>query len=157
MIQSLNKVRLLDLVYFLKNNHSTDFYITENNIRKYPSSKKEIKRLLKISKYGYFSEEKDETNGIILVWESIGNNIKRYYVKINAPDKKIANNLLIVLLWNCNKQLYVKLKNTSKLVNIFKDKKFNFCGIRGSKADEILLNRNVFVKETQNGQYEKKE
>ena len=90
---------------------------------------------------GYISfsvKEKGDYTGIIGVWRSIGGGKKRYYIKLAAKDFNVAKNLLTVLLWNFEQDLYVKLRKDSKFVSAFKNKGFRFKGGRGC---QILLYR----------------
>jgi hypothetical protein len=94
-----------------------------------------LKKLLKLSSEVRIIEEHGDILGLILLWKSIGN-FPRYYVKISAIDERIADKLLTVLLWNTNRELWIKIKKTSKFIKVFRNKGFEFQGDRGN---EILL------------------
>jgi hypothetical protein len=138
MIDQYKKRNFIGLLDFLKTNRSSDFYITEQNIRYFANDEKSLNKILNNSKFVYVQEEKGDIIGIVLVWCSIGNNIKRYFVKLNAINGEIARNLLTVLSWNCFNELYIKVRKDSPFVNVLKEKGFNF---RGDRGREILLHR----------------
>jgi len=123
------------LLEFIKTNRDTDFYLTKNNKRIYIQTIKDLRTFLKSSDKIYIDEN---YQGIILLWKGFGADIKRYYIKLNAINKEIANKLLTVLLWNTNQDLYIKLNKKSKFLEIFKNKNFKFSGGRGK---QILLYR----------------
>lgn len=136
MVENYNKKHFLSLLEFFKFNFNNDFYITSNNIRNFIKDDKSLKLLLKESKDVRIVEEKGDILGLILLWKSFGNNITRFYVKLSAINKKIADQLLTVLLWNVKDEIYTKIKKDSSLLTIFKNKGFVFSGFRGT---EILL------------------
>ena len=70
----------------------------------------------------------------IALWKSIGNGIVRYYIKQNSLNEKIADKLITVLLWNNNKDLYIKMKKSSKFYKVYRNKHFNFKGDRGTQT-----------------------
>lgn len=138
MIDRFKEGQFVGLLDFLKNNKNSDFYITENNIRCFVNDEKSLRKFLKSSKVVYVKEEAGDIKGIILIWTSLGNDIKRYFVKLNAVSDKIARNLITVLLWNYYDDLYIKIHKDSSYVKILKEKGFNFKGDRGK---EILLQK----------------
>ena len=144
MVDRLINKNFFSLLLFLKEHRNNDFYYTENNNRQFIDNEKDLKNLIKISKTIFVLEEKGEILGIILLWIADGNNIKRYFVKMNALNNKVANDLLSVLLWNCDKELYVKLKKDSSLIDIYKRKGFKF---KGNRGNELLLCRYTINKE----------
>lgn len=156
MIEFLNKKKCSDLISvwdFLKRHVHPDFYLTENNQRMFITDYNSFKKLLKQSHNVLFSKEKGDVNGVVLIWKGIGEGVKRNYIKINAIDKKIADKLLSILLWNFNKDLYVKVKKGSIYLSVFKNKNFIFLGGRGRelllfhKIDKKDKKINVILKE----------
>lgn len=134
MIESLKNLKKESglLLEVIKNCNIEDFYLTENNQRLYINNPTALKILLKNSHHIYYEEAK----GLVLVWKSFGGDKTRHYVKLIADDHSTAKNLLTILLWNYEKDLYVKLKKDSKLISAFKEKGFKFVGGRGL---EILM------------------
>ena len=96
-----------------------------------------LKRFIKSSVVGYASEESDY-NGVLLLWKSIGGTVKRYYVKLVAGNKKIADQLLTQLIWDTTQDLHVKVSKQSALLELYKRKGFQFVGGRGK---QLLLCR----------------
>jgi hypothetical protein len=139
MIEKYRKKHFLDLLEFLKKNFDSDFYYTSNNSRVFIKESKQLKEFLKNTDIIYLECEKGDIIGVIAVWKSLGNNVKRYYVKISSRSNITSKNLLTILLWNFYKELYIKIKKNSKYYSILRDKKFDFVGDRGS---ELLLHRN---------------
>lgn len=138
MIENLKykKMELFELWDFLKHNVHQDFYLTEDNRRIYITQFDIFKKLIKQSYLIFVSREFGEVNGVIMVWRSRDKNIKRNYVKISSKDGNIANKLITILLWNHNKDLYLKMNKYSPYLNIFKQKNFYF---RGDRGREVLL------------------
>lgn len=144
MIASLKSLKkesnnLIEIISSCKNE---DFYLTENNQRLYVNNLNVLKNLLKNS-HSVFYEDRSENKGIVLVWKSYGGEKSRNYVKIIASNPETARGLLTVLLWNYDKDLYVKLKKDSSFISVFKEKGFKFAGGRGS---ELLLAKEKFQK-----------
>jgi len=119
-----------------------DFYITQNNQRHYVDSPLKLRQFIKsaLEVYKYENEDGD-IDGVVLVWKSLGANIKRYYVKLVARSPKISEKLLTAINWNFHDELFVKIHKTSPHVNVFKRKGFRFEGDRGK---QVLLHRNKF-------------
>jgi hypothetical protein len=142
MIETYNrKKHLINLVEFLKETDTSDFYITENNFRIYISNIKSLDYFIKKNTVIYVKEIDGNIVGIVTLWKSIGNDINRYFVKLSAKDEDTASSLLMMLLWNVdNKTLFVKIKKDSKFLPVFRDKGFDFAGDRGR---EILLRRRI--------------
>ena len=132
-----NKKYFTGLLDFIRNNRDIDFYLTLDNNRIYIHSFKDLVKFLKNSIKAYVCEDVDY-QGIILLWKGFGGDKKRYYIKINAINKDIADRLLTVLIWNTTEDLYVKLNKKSKFLETFKSKNFKFFGGRGK---QILLYR----------------
>ncbi len=138
MIQNLKKTNndLFSLWNFLKHNVHSDFYLTENNRRVFITDYKSFKRILSQSHSIFVSKEGSDINGIIMLWKGSGGSTQRCYIKINAINENIADKLLTVLLWDTNKEIYIKIKKFSPYLPVFRDKRFNFLGGRGK---ELLL------------------
>lgn len=123
---------------------SEDFYFTHNNERIYVNDSNSLKNLLNES-HTVFYENSESSKGVILVWKSIGADIKRNYVKLLADSPNTARNLLTILLWNFDDKLCVKINKSSLFIPIFKEKGFKFIGGRGS---QILLEKGKYFKST---------
>jgi hypothetical protein len=124
----------------LKNFKNEDFYVTDNNERKTIYDEKTFKKFLKETRSVLIVEERGDIQGIIGVWKSFGN-VERFYIKLNASNEQIANNLLTALLWNNRKYLHVKIKKDSLFLKTFKNKGFEFRGDRGKEVLLILNNQ----------------
>jgi hypothetical protein len=138
MIDRFKKQNFIGLLDFLKTHRNSDFYITDQNVRIFANDEKSLKKILHNSNSTFINEEKGNILGVVLVWCSLGNNIKRYFVKLNATNIEVVRNLLTVLLWNYQMELYIKIRKDSPFVNILKEKGFFFVGDRGR---EILLRK----------------
>lgn len=139
MIIPYKDKHFLEVFEFIKNNYDTDFYDTCNNDRIFINTEKDLNNLLSSSTEIYVNDNNEEITGIILLWKSVGNGIKRYYVKVNALNEESVDKLLTALLWNNGvKDLYIKCKKYSPYIKIFKDKGFVFNHFRGR---ELLLLR----------------
>ena len=133
-----NRVELGWLVEFLNNNNNYDFYLTKDNSRLYITDVQSLRMLLRESIDVYAQKEKGNFTGVILLWRSSGGGKSRFFVKLVAKDKKVAKDLLTVLLWNTNMELYAKIRKDSEFLQVFKSKGFKFKGGRGV---QILLHR----------------
>lgn len=140
--QTKNTTQLANFVYFLDCSDDLDFYFTENNSRFYIRDIPTLKKFLNQScSIFYSSNESSDFDGIILVWKSTGGGIERYYVKLTAENPKIAEALVTNLLWNFNKDLFIKIRKDNKFLNVFKKKGFSFIGGRGY---QVLLKRKAY-------------
>ncbi len=124
------------LVEFFNENRNYDFYFTSDNSRKYITDEKSLRELFRNSEFVYTLIDRGDYVGVILVWKSIGGGKVRYYVKLNAKTSDIARDLITVLLWNCDRELFFKIRKDSLFLNVIKKKGFRFFGGRGS---QILL------------------
>ena len=137
MIVKYNKKKHeIDLILLVKENFNYDFYITENNNRIIIKDNISIKKLFRNVTIAYISENKSEIDGVMLIWQAVGANVKRNYVKFNVLNKKVAENLLNTLVQDYKGKLYIKIKKDSLYLQLFKDNDFRFCHDRGS---ELLL------------------
>lgn len=136
--------QMRDLLDFILNNEDHDFYFTENNARVYVTDKASMKRFFKQCSCSYLKIEKGNVLGFISAWKSLNAGRSRYYVKLNAINAKVAEDLIIALLWKINKELFVKIRHDSKFVAPLKHKGFRFIG---SKGIQILLNKKYIPKE----------
>jgi hypothetical protein len=141
MVENYKKEHFLSTLDFVKNNLNQDFYITKDNHRTNINNSVSLKFLLKECVDNKIVIEKGDILGIVSLWKSLGNSVGRCYIKLNAINEEIADKLLTVTLWNTKQELWVKIKNNSKFLNVFKNKGFIFAGVRGvgDKGDEILL------------------
>lgn len=141
MVITYNNKYYFDLLEFVKNNFSTDFYVTENNQRIFIKDKESLDKFLKTSSIVYIDKVPDGVNGVISLWKVVFDNVKRNYVKLNAKTEKSANALLSTICWTYNCDLYAKIRKDSRFINLFKDKQFRFLGDRGK---EVLLVRHKY-------------
>ena len=130
--------KLAEIMQFIESNQDYDCYFTHDNTRTYITDEKSLKCFLRETICTYVYKENGNVGGLISVWKSMGGDVKRYYVKINAASAKIAQDLLTILTWNFNKELFIKIKKDSKFVEVFKYKSFRFIGGRGV---QLLLQR----------------
>jgi len=137
------KPNISELIEFFISVFDYDFYITENNIRLYVTDNFNIKKFLKQSCIVYYLKERGDYKGIIGIWKSVGGGKTRYYIKLAATDFETGQKLLTVLLWDFEKDLYIKIRKDSKFVSAFKNKGFRFHGGRGC---QILLYRKFLKK-----------
>ncbi len=144
MIESLKNLKeeSHNLVEILTSCKNEDFYLTENNQRLYVNNLDSLKSLLKNSHSIYY-EDRSQNKGIILVWKSFGGEKSRQYVKLIASNTETARGLITILLWNYDRDLFVKLKKDSSFISVFREKGFKFAGGRGS---EVLLIKEKFQK-----------
>jgi len=146
MIVGLKNIKkeLYNLLNIIKKCNIENFYLTENNNRIFINNEATLKTLLKNSHHIYYEEDEERT-GVVLVWKSVGGDKTRQYIKLVATDNETAKNLLTILLWNYENDLFVKLKKESKLISAFKEKGFKFAGGRGT---EILMIKTKFERPT---------
>jgi hypothetical protein len=143
MIDRLKNRDLCDILDYIKHNRDTDFYITENNERKFFASRRDVKIMFKSICTFRSTDTKGEIDGMVFIWKSLGNNIPRYYLKITAQNEDIGQKLLKVLLWNFGHlELYVKINKQNKLLTALKIHGFKFFGDRGK---EVLLKKDKFL------------
>ena len=120
----------------LPNFVENQIYIIKDNKRQTVRSWSEIRLLMRSSSFAIRKEEKGCTTGVLFVVKS--SDLTRSYVKIAYKDLIDADDLLMVLNWNFNKEVYVKLERNSPLVNSFRKKGFKRCYDR---EGEVLLCR----------------
>jgi len=136
----LNKSLRNELPAFIGN----QIFITKDNKRKTVRTWSDIKSLARECCFAIRKEDKGETTAVLFVWKSnaftgpIGLNVTRNYVKIAYRNLVDADDCLMVLNWNFNKEVYIKLDKNSPLINSFRQKGFKRCHDRG---DEVLLCR----------------
>lgn len=154
MIELLNtnkQTELFTVLDYLNENEDYDFYFTNDNTRVYITDLHSLKKLLKDSLVCYIYKERGDCKGIIVIWKSIGGDTKRYYVKLNAKTPKIATDLLTIVTWNFNKELFAKLRKDSKFIDTLKYKGFRFIGGRGVQMllqrKPILYEHKIYSKE----------
>lgn len=143
MVQPYKKSDFFSLLEFVRRNLDDDFYVTNNNLRLPIKDENSLKIFLKESRNIMITYERGDVLGIIGLWKSIGNGICRYYVKHNSCDEKTADKLLTVFLWNNYRDLYIKIKKSSKFYKVFRNKQFNFKGDRGSQTLLIYSKSNL--------------
>jgi len=127
-----------ELIGFLAENNTNDFYITSNNERIVVQDADSLNTLLENCTDIFIEDNGGSINGIVAIWEAKGGDKVRSYVKLLAIDLNVASNLLKALVYNINKELFIKIKKDSALLPIFKNHNFKFKNGRGK---EILLYR----------------
>ena len=115
-------------------------FIIKDNKRKTVRTWSDIKSLARESCFAIRKEDKGETTAVLFVWKLNALNVTRNYVKIAYRALVDVDDLLMVLNWNFNKEVYIKLDKNSPLINSFRQKGFKRCHDRG---DEILLCRSA--------------
>jgi hypothetical protein len=144
--QAKNKLSdYLNIWDFIKRNVHPDFYLTSDNKRVFITEGSTFKQLMKESNCIFYSKEKSDIDGVIMLWSGKGDTVKRNYIKINAKNNNIADRLLTILLWNTGKDLYVKIKKYSPHLQVFKDKNFQFVGGRGKEMLLVHKKRERYV------------
>ena len=141
-LQLSKKDQVSGLVEFLKHSYSPDFYFTKNNQRIYIETEKHLRQLVKECKEIWISDEGAGITGIIVLWTASGGNIKRNYVKMAAKNGIAADKLLTVLLWNYNKETFIKINKKSTFLRLFYQKGYKFLSGRGK---QLLLKRNRYI------------
>ena len=134
MIQKLGNLdrSSVSILQILKECDTKDFYYIKDSKRIFINNKKDLKGLIKDSNSIYTCEER----GIVLVWKSLIGELERKYVKLAARDFQSAKDLIMMLLWNYSKELYVKTHKNSFILDAFRANGFSLVNDRGS---EVLL------------------
>ena len=114
----------------------SDFYVTSNNIR-IPIRDNPDVLFDYLNKGDVIAYEENNENGLALVtgWSD---KATRKYVKLLTKDEHLASNLLKIINFSANIDLYAKLKKNNPLIKVFQRNGYSFKGDRGS---EILLMR----------------
>lgn len=133
-----NNKHFSSLLAFVLEYKNIEFFYTKDNERKLIDNDITLKAMLKEAKNVYIDENNDDIYGVVLVWEAIGGNKTRNYIKYLAKTPMIQNNLLLYLTQNTKEELYVKIKKDSPFLLAFKNNGFKFKNGRGK---EILLVR----------------
>lgn len=130
------------LDFCIKNNN---IYFTRNNKRIFIKNRADLYYLLKQSDLSFYYVEDGNVMGLIVLWKALGDNKKRYYIKINADNVESATSLISVLLWNIKREeVFIKLEKRSFLVPLLTARGFNFFHDRGR---EIIFRRKNDVTE----------
>lgn len=149
-----NRREANELLLFINETDSPDFYFTKDNTRTYIVNLASLKLLVKDSIHVLTLKEKGNYVGVIALWKGFGGGQNRYYVKMSALNDRVAENLLTALLWITGKDLYWKIRNDSSLVQVAKKKGFRFKAGRGL---QILLNRKARYNPRNFKQYKEEE
>jgi hypothetical protein len=146
-----DKLRLLDLIF----SHIVKrFYYTNENKRFIIKDNKTLEDFLSGCSKVIVSDESCETfNGVLALWKGRGEGIKRDYIKFNVLNKNILDKLLTYLFWYHNNEVFVKIKDNSKFLNVFFSKGFRKVY---SNNGEILLIRRKYKYERQSNRYSNK-
>jgi hypothetical protein len=152
MITQYHSKYFLDLLSFVLEYKNNDFFYTKDNERKIVDNDISLKALLEESKIVYIDENNDDISGIILIWEAVGGNKSRNYIKYLVKSPIVLNNLLLNLIQNSKEEFFVKIKKDSQHLLAFKNNGFKFQNGRGK---EILLvkgnnNESQYYKAKQN-------
>jgi len=135
MIQRINNP--LDIVFFLQENKDkfNDFYLTQEKSRRFLNEKSvALKAIKKYQVFGSFSSELD---GLFIIIDEKG---FRRYLKILVKNNKIVDDLLKFINWNfAEKDLYIKIKKDSNMLDMLKK---NYYQIIGDRGREFLLVHN---------------
>jgi protease II len=113
-----------------------DFYITKNNERLY--GKKLISTLMKQLRKGDKIIFDDSYKSMLLL-VGMAEKSNRIYLKILGDSEKTIANLMMVMFWNINKEIYVKLKKNNPLISFLTS--FFYFSYVGSRDREVLLRR----------------
>ncbi len=140
-----NSTRVSELFEFVSNNEDYDFYYYKADSKIYITDIPSLRTAIKDSVCNYTYSDKGFYKGVVLVLKSDIPNNKRFYVKMNATDPKVALDLLTILLWNFNRDLYARVKKDSKFIDVLKYKGFRFVAVKGN---QILLERKAFPIDT---------
>ena len=136
--EGLNKIEKKQISYILSEvcDLYSDFYCTKDNVR-IPLRDNPDVLFSYLNKGDVVVYEQDNETGIGLVtgWSD---GSARKYVKILTKDEHLASNLLKIINWNANIDLFAKLKKNNPLIKVFQRFGYSFKGDRGS---EILLMR----------------
>ena len=84
-----------------------------------------------------FVADDGQIRGILIV-VGFADKASRKYVKVVADNNRIINNLFRLLIWNCNKEIFLKVKKESSVCRITKKYKFFF---QGSRGNEVIFKR----------------
>lgn len=131
-----NGKHYVELLGFVLDNPSLEFYYTENNERKFIKDDISLKALLKSSNSIYVDENNGGISGIILLWEARGGDKVREYVKFLVSSEAVLGNLLKIFSYCTSKDLYIKIKKDSKYLQTFKNNNFQF---KNGRGNEVLL------------------
>ncbi len=127
MIRFFNKKkdfnRLLELI---KDHTVKRFYYTSDRERYIIKDVDSLRNFLFNCDLVIVSEKTRETfDGVLAIWKGLGQGVQRDYVKYNVLDEKILSKLLTYLFWYHNKEVFVKIKENSKFMNVFLEKGFH--------------------------------
>lgn len=111
----------------------SDFYITKNNLRLF--IKENMPALFECVQKG---DKIAYCPGGVLIVTGFSDKMPRKYVKILAKDLQTAENLLKVMNWHLDCNLYIKIKKNNPLKSVLMKCGFQFLGGRGK---EILLTK----------------
>lgn len=139
LFKKTNHTEFINLLDFIKTIRDRDFYNTRNNNRIYINTEKDLNNFGKDCSCILVSEEKNNINGVLAIWEGFGKGVKRPYIKLSAQTYTIADKLLQVLLWNYNQEFFVKLYNRNKFKNLFLNRGFRF---KHGRGQTVILKRN---------------
>ena len=134
MIERLNRKKALDILDFIQTIKDSfeDFYITENNERKFLKTLKFINKVLKYQ--SVFGLYRNGLKAIAIIYRTKG---YRTYLKLLTSDYDSAKSMLRFLSWEVGDiDLYVKIKRNNFLSNILQKNWYSFVENRG---EEILL------------------
>lgn len=137
-VTTKNEYLLVNILEFLNSYEDSDFYFVRDNVRIYVRDVQVLKSLIRESICCYAYLDNGDCKGVIVVWKSYIEDKKKFNLRVNAKNSKIAVDLLTIVLWNYNIELHSKVDKSSKFVESLKFKGFRHVFSKGNK---ILLER----------------
>ena len=125
-----------DLVDFLSTRNN--LYIIRDNKRYYLKSINDLKSFVTECSFAIRKEDGGSTKALLFVWKTVSLGVPRNYIKFEYEKITDLDDLLMVLNWNFNKEVYVKLEKNQEVIDSFRKKGFKVCQDRGN---EVLLCR----------------
>ena len=125
-----------DIEQFIYNKNN--LYITKDGKRHKIKTLKDFKYLLKECSFAIRKYTGTSTTGLLLVWKSNYQGVKRNYIKFECDSLHDIDDLLMSLNWSFPREVYIKLDKGSPAIQSFRKKGFRFCTERGN---EVLLFR----------------
>jgi len=118
-----------------------DFYITKKRDRLFIKENPDV--LFKNLKKGDLVAFSDKGLAVIL---GFSDKSERKYLRVLAEDAKTIKDLLTVLSWNYNLELYIKIKRNNPIKEVLFEQGFFY--FKGRGENEMLLKRNKRELET---------
>jgi hypothetical protein len=143
VLSNKEKKHISSLLYEMSDVYG-DFYITRNNLRLFIKENQNV--LFDCLKKGDKIAFNNAGMGVIC---GFSDKAERKYLKVLTNDPKFIENVLKVVSWNLDCDLYVKIKKNNPQRGVLEKNYFRFAGDRGR---EVLLLRRAkkHVERTQN-------